>query len=108
MNGSLQNLFANVPTHLTEELVDVLVSNEHVRIERIISTGQTSPNNFWYDQDEVEWVLLLKGEAKILFEGNDDLTSLLPGDHLTIAAHQRHRIEWTSLDEPTVWLAIFY
>ncbi len=108
MNGSLQNLFANLPTNLTEELIDVLVSNEHVRIERIISTGQTSPKDFWYDQDEVEWVILLKGEAKILFEGDDDLTCLLPGDHLTIPAHQRHRIEWTSLNEPTVWLAIFF
>lgn len=59
----MNNLFADLPTDLPEELVEVLTENKHVRIERIISTGHASPDDFWYDQDEHEWVVVLKGEA---------------------------------------------
>ena len=51
----MNNLFADLPTDLPEELVEVLTENKHVRIERIISTGHASPDDFWYDQDEHEW-----------------------------------------------------
>jgi cupin 2 domain-containing protein len=102
------NLFANLPTTLPEELVTILAENQHVRIERIVSTGHASPKAFWYDQDEHEWVVVLKGEAKLLFEGDDDPIKMQPGDHLLIPAHRKHRVEWTKPDKPTVWLAVFY
>jgi cupin 2 domain-containing protein len=104
----MPNLFANLPTDLPAELVDVLAENHLVRIERIVSTGQASPEDFWYDQNEAEWVVVLKGEAKLLFEGDAEPLLLKPGDHVTIPAHRKHRVEWTSPDEPTVWLAVFY
>ena len=102
------NLFTNIPTDLPEELVDVLAENKHVRIERIVSTGQASPEGFWYDQEEHEWVVVLKGEAKLLFEGDDEPIHMKPGDFVNISAHRKHRVEWTTPDEPTVWLAVFY
>ncbi len=104
----MNNLFANLPTRLPEELVTILAESQHVRIERIISTGHSSPEGFWYDQEEVEWVIVLMGAAKLLLEGDDQPVMMRPGDHLQIPAHRRHRVEWTTPDEPTVWLAVFY
>ena len=101
------NLFKGFSSELPGELVSVIAENQHVRIERIVSTGQSSPEDFSYDQDEHEWVVVLKGEATLLFE-DAGKTHLKPGDHVLIPAHQRHRVEWTTPDEPTVWLAVFY
>lgn len=99
------NLLSNLPQNLPEELTTVLQEAHGVRIERIISTGHKSPSDFWYDQPEHEWVLVLKGAARLQFE--DRAVELLPGDSINIPAHQKHRVEWTSPDEPTVWLAVF-
>ena len=100
------NLLTNLPTNLPEELTTVFLKGDQARIERIISTGHKSPPDFCYDQPESEWVLVLQGSARLQFEHR--VVELLPGDSINIAAHQKHRVEWTSPDEPTVWLAVFY
>ena len=100
------NLLSNLPTNLPEELTTVLQEGTGVRIERIISTGHRSPEGFWYDQPENEWVMVVTGAAKLAFE--DRVVELLPGDTINIPAHQKHRVVWTSPDEPTVWLAVFH
>ncbi len=102
----MENLFDSLPDNLRDEFVEVLAANEHVRIERIISTGHASPAGFWYDQDEHEWVVVLKGEARLRLE-NGEGVHMKPGDHVHIPAHVKHRVEWTTPDEPTVWLAVF-
>lgn len=102
------NLFAGIPADLPEELFETLLDHDSLRIERIVSHGHASPDGFWYDQDQHEWVLLLKGEARLLFDEKGEPVSLRPGDAINIAAHKRHRVEWTSPDEPTIWLAIHY
>jgi cupin 2 domain-containing protein len=107
-NLNVANLFANLPESLPEEMVDVLVESKHVRIEPIVSTGQSSQLNFWYDQGEDEWVVVLKGHAKLRFEGDAAPLEMHPGDHVLIPAHRKHRVEWTTPHEPTVWLALFY
>lgn len=104
----MNNLFANLPTNLPEELVELLVQNNGLRIQRIVSTGHASPEGFWYDQDQHEWVLVLTGRAKLLVEGDDQPVEMGPGDWINIPAHRKHRVEWTTSDEPTVWLAVFY
>ena len=104
----MQNLFADVPADLPAELVDVLAENEHVRIERIVSRGQSSPDGFWYDQAEAEWVVVLAGEAKLQIEGDAGALHMKAGDHVRIPPRQKHRVEWTKPDEPTVWLAVFF
>ena len=38
----------------------------------------------------------------------DRVVEMMPGDWIKIPTHQKHSIEWTSPDEPTVWLAVFY
>ena len=104
----MDNLFRDVPANLPEELVSTLLQDRHVRIERIVSTGHASSNLFWYDQEEHEWVILLRGSAKLRFEGEERSVLMKPGDHIHIRAHRKHQVEWTTPDEPTVWLAVFY
>ena len=100
------NLFTELPSNLPEELIDKLVIAPEVRIERIVSTGHASPLEFWYNQAESEWVVVLQGEATLAFE---DKTQILnPGDHILIPPHRKHRVDSTSLTEPTVWLAVFF
>ena len=78
------------------------------RIERIVSSGQSSPPGFWYDQPHAEWVLVLRGEARIAFDDGVRVVTLKPGDFIDIAPHRRHRVEWTHPAEPTIWLAVHY
>ncbi|MEM1224050.1 MAG: cupin domain-containing protein [Planctomycetota bacterium] len=103
-----ENLFADLPAPIPEELVDILAVTDSIRIERIVSTGQSSPEDFWYNQDEHEFVVVLKGEATLLFEDNEKPMSMKPGDFVNIPAHRKHRVKSTSPNEPTVWLAVFY
>jgi cupin 2 domain-containing protein len=100
------NLLHGIPGSLSEELVTVLAESKHVRIERIVSHGQASPAGFWYDQGEDEWVVLLEGRARLEFEGES--LDLGPGDWVSIAAHRKHRVAWTTPAGPTIWLAVFY
>jgi len=102
------NLFEHIPAVLPTEAVDVLAAGGNTRIERIVSKGHSSPPGFWYDQEEDEWVLLLRGEASLRFEEGNRVVHLVPGSHVHIAAHERHRVEWTREGEETVWLAVFY
>jgi cupin 2 domain-containing protein len=102
----MSNLFTELPSHLPDELITILVDATNVRIERIISLGHASAPEFWYDQPQHEWVIVLKGAARLQFE--DETVDMKPGDFVNIPAHKRHRVEWTTPDEPTIWLAVFY
>lgn len=102
------NLFASLPSGAAEEQLVELLSRPGLRIERIVSYGHASPPGFWYDQPQAEWVLLLRGAARLRFEDETASRSLQPGDFLEIAAHRRHRVEWTEPVVPTVWLAVHY
>ena len=102
-----QNIFGNIPSEKPEEIFETLIENDSVRIERIISKGHSSPQSFWYDQKENEWVLVLKGHAKLLFE-KDKIIELLPGDYINIPPNKKHRVEWTDPEMVTIWLAVFY
>jgi cupin 2 domain-containing protein len=106
MNAS--NLFDDCPAELAEELFTELHRGKGFRIERIVSRGHCSPADFWYDQGWHEWVLLIRGSAGVLFEGDAEPVVLRPGSYLDIPAHTRHRVAWTDLREQTVWLAIHH
>jgi cupin 2 domain-containing protein len=101
------SLGAHVPGALPDELVEVLARWSGGRIERIVSRGHVTPEGEWYDQPEDEFVLLVSGAARLAFEDGVTL-DLAPGDWLELPAHLRHRVEWTSADTDTVWLAVFH
>ena len=105
----IANLFAGLPSAaaVDEQFADIL-QRPGLRIERIVSTGQASPEGFWYDQPEGEWVVVLQGEAKLRFADEADARHLKTGDFIDIAPHRRHRVDWTDPNRPTVWLAVHY
>ncbi len=105
-SDSTFNIFGNLPDDIPEEIFQTLVQTQQVRIERILSKGHTSEDGFWYDQDQDEWVVVLKGKARIEFE--DKIVELGVGACINIEAHKKHRVAWTTPDEETIWLAIFY
>ncbi|MDA0768059.1 MAG: cupin domain-containing protein [Verrucomicrobia bacterium] len=106
---ALVNLLDDLPEDLSvEHFAEVCqLAGGAVRIERIVSHGQASPEDFWYDQDEDEWILILQGEARLHVEQFEEPVHLTPGDSLLLPAHCRHRITWTTPDAPTIWLAVF-
>ena len=103
----MNNIFDSIPTDLSSEIFDDLVSSDTVKIERIISKGQTSPDFGWYDQEQNEWVIIIAGSAIIGFDDKPSVT-LKMGDYLNIPAHQKHKVAWTDPDVETVWLAVHY
>ena len=102
------NIFTDIPGQLPEELFDCIIKQENVIIERIVSNGHVTPAGQWYDQKRDEWVILLQGQATLLFEKNQRRVKLSPGDYVLIPAHTRHRVEWTLPDFNTVWLAVHF
>lgn len=105
MKISSSCIFTDIPTELPEELCQTLLAKPNVRIERIVSKGHCSAEHDWYDQNQDEWILLLQGRARLTFIDADSI-ELNPGDYLLIPAHCKHRVDWTSPDTETVWLAI--
>ncbi len=104
---TLANLFDDLPVQSQDEEFVALLSRKGIRIERIVSTGQSTPEDAPYDQDHDEWILLLKGAAGLWIDGQEEY-NLRPGDHLFIPARHLHRVTWTAPGEPTVWLAIHF
>lgn len=103
------NLFKALPDlDQSDEAVDILTETSNLRIERIVSTGQVTPDGTWYDQIRDEWVAMLQGHARLQIEGEPSERRLVPGDWLLLPAHCRHRVTWTSPDEQTVWLAVHF
>jgi cupin 2 domain-containing protein len=103
----MNNIFDAVPADLEKEVFQQLVDSNAIQIERIISKGHRSPASGWYDQEKNEWVMVLRGEAILLFE-DETSVSLKAGDFMNIAAHKKHRVEWTAPDVETIWLAVHY
>ncbi|MBD1873383.1 cupin domain-containing protein [Nodosilinea sp. FACHB-131] len=99
------NLFQLPDPLPAAELFTALFETPHLRVERILSTGQTTPADQWYDQSQDEWVVLLQGSATLTYEDGASLT-MGPGDYVLIPAHRRHRVDFTSREPPCIWLAI--
>ncbi len=106
MKPVVTNIFANIPDTLPEELFTSLVKQDKVHIERIVSKGHSTPPNQWYDQAQDEWVIILQGQAVLIYEYNLQKLPMAAGDSVFIPAHTKHRVEWTTPDNNTVWLAV--
>lgn len=103
----IQNLFDSACASPQKEFFETLLSAMgRVRVERILSQGQSSPPGFWYDQPQMEWILVLQGSPRLLIEGEAESRELKPGDSLTLLPHVRHRVEWTDPASVTIWLAV--
>lgn len=106
MNLTVSNISNNIPKIVPDEIFETLFSQGPVKVERIISQGQCSADNDWYDQVQDEWIILLEGHAKLQFQAEPALIDLKSGDYLLIPAYTKHRVHWTDPDIKTIWLAI--
>ncbi|MEO0797198.1 MAG: cupin domain-containing protein [Verrucomicrobiota bacterium] len=106
----MKNIFTQIGAALDGEQFDDLLKNDQLRIERIVSNGQASPPDFWYDQDQNEWVVVLEGAAglEVDHNGKVETVTLERGDCFLLPAGRRHRVAWTSEREKTVWLAVWW
>ncbi|MEZ4694085.1 MAG: cupin [Aliarcobacter sp.] len=100
------NIFDEIPVDKSEEKFFEIFKDEKIKIEKIVSNGQKSPQDFWYEQEKSEFVLVIEGFAIVEFE--DFEVELKKGDCLNIKAYQKHRVKFTTLDETTIWFAVFY
>ena len=103
----VENLFKNLPSSMADEEFSTIAEGRGVRIERIVSQGHSSPSSGWYYQELDEWVIVLRGQAQIELEGGQN-HQLGEGDHLAIPAHTKHKVTWTSPQEPTIWIAVHF
>ena len=102
------NIFNNISAAASEEIFDVLLERKGIKIERIVSTGQSTPQGEWYDQKQDEWVILLQGSAGIRYHCNDKVQLMMQGDFVHIPAGKKHRVEFTDKNKTTVWLAVHF
>jgi cupin 2 domain-containing protein len=103
------SLLRDLPQRLLDrEVTEVILDRQGLRIERILSTGQTTPEGQWFDQDTDEWVLLAAGAARLRIEGEHQDRALAEGDWVLLPAGCRHRVTWTRAEPPTVWLAVHF
>ncbi len=101
------NLLESIPEGSEAEVFQKLLTHGDVAIERILSFGQASPEDAWYDQETHEWVLVLQGSGTLRFTDGHEIT-LNPGDHHFIPARTRHQVSRTDPDGPTLWLAVHF
>ncbi len=101
------SIYDYLPIDQTGEAFSTILEKGGLKVERIISTGQSSPAGFWYDQEQAEWVIVLEGRGVVEFEDGQK-ADLQKGDYLYIAPRRRHRVTFTAPECPTLWLAVHF
>lgn len=102
----IKNIFSGLPAARKREVFQVLHKRKGFKIERIVSRGQATPKGKWLCSQAVEWVMVLRGRARLLFKGARTSLGLKAGDFVLVPANACHRVEWTHPRQKTVWLAV--
>ena len=103
----VKNFFETFEEKPTEEIIEKILENKNLKLERIITNGQITPPGEWYNQENDEWVLLLKGSALILFEDFETKT-LNSGDYILIPKFYKHRVQWVDPHNECIWIALHF
>ncbi|WP_236939856.1 cupin domain-containing protein [Francisella uliginis] len=96
------NIYNISPKFCENEIFIDLLKQDNIHIEKIISYGQITDIESPYIQDHDEWVLILKGNAKLKLEAKEH--NLDEGEYLLIPKGTKHWVTYTA--NPTIWLAI--
>ncbi|MCX6157127.1 MAG: cupin domain-containing protein [Ignavibacteriae bacterium] len=103
------NFFNSINLKSNKEKFTELIKGRSFTAEKIVSNGFKSPDNKWMSEVNDEWVMLLKGSAKLEFEFEvGDVINLKAGDYLLIPAKTKHRVIYTSKKPFCYWLAIHF
>jgi cupin 2 domain-containing protein len=102
------NLLVGACPEEGQEHLRLLLEQPGLRLERIHSCAAASPEGFWYEQRDHEWLLLLQGSARIAYGDGRPEVALHRGDSLLIPAGCRHRVMETDDAPGTIWLALFW
>lgn len=105
--SELNNIFNSPQLNSGDEIFNSILNSDSLKIERIVSKGNTSPDEGWYEQESAEWVVVLEGEGHILYEDGREF-KLKKGNHLNIPARTKHKVSWTDPNGETIWLAVHY
>ena len=106
MRLKVNNIFSKLPSARAKENFRILQCGTYSRIERIVSCGQATPGGKWLCQKKNEWVMVLRGRARLSFKGQKKQVVMKAGDHVFIPKNTYHRVEWTHPRQKTVWLAL--
>lgn len=79
---------------MKNELHITVYESDVLKIQTIKSFGFKSAEGEWFDQNEEEVVLIIRGRAVLQFD--DKNVSLEKGDKYIIKRHEKHRILYTS------------
>ncbi len=95
------NIYEIMEPEAGEESFVTLHQSSTLKIDAIRSRLTVAGEN--YDQEEDEWVILVRGSAMIEIEGNHHC--LKEGDSLFLERHTRHQVLSTSDD--ALWIGVF-
>jgi len=87
------------------EVFEKILCRDDIVIEKIISSGQRTPDKKWLQQDKDEWVILIQGSSELSFK-NERSVTLKSGDYIFIPSNLKHRVERTSSEPVCIWLAV--
>ena len=107
MKDRKNNIFKLPTALLQQEFSETLLNNDRILIEKIVSTGQVTPPGEWYDQEKNEWLIVLQGEGELSYEDGSRI-KLTVGDYWLIPSGRKHRVEYTSIEPPCIWLTVFF
>ncbi len=101
----MKNIFDIKEIISNKEVIETILEAKNIQVERIVSNGEVSPKDFWYNQDNDEWVCLIQGTAILEFEEEEEV-KLKEGDYLLIPAYKKHRVSFLSKEPNCIWITI--
>jgi cupin 2 domain-containing protein len=107
-SDKVYNIYEQLHPAKNKEIFEKIVEKNGVKIERITSLGQATPEGKWLKSKRNEWVILLKGKAKLRFRFTEDVIKMKPGDHIFIPGGTMHRVEWTTSKEKSIWVEVMF
>ncbi len=108
MTITIDNLFTGIQEPENEpEIFKSINLLANARIELVRSNHNKIPSRIYY-QEEEEFVMIVRGKAKLLLEqnGKPETVEMNPGDYLTIPRYTKHTVMETEKD--TYWVTVFY
>lgn len=86
--------------------IESIAETVDVRVERVTSRGQASASGVYCPQSDNEWLIMVKGQTTL--EIGTDTVNLIAGDYVFIPSNTRNRVQSTSPNEDTVWVAVYF